>query len=391
VSEEAVDSIRGEDLLELLARPGRWCVSIYLPAPVPGGEPGEGPLTAWNLLRDAEERLLDRGLNARQVDAILDPARRFAADHLFWRAPGTGVAVFLSPEGTRVLRLPRRFAPSVDVGERHRIAPLVPLLAGPERFFILALSENRVRLLRGSRDGVSAIEMGDIPRSLTDALGEDDANPRFTDRPARRQPTPFGSATSPRARRAGVHDVRIDFERYFTRVDAGVSRALRGESAPLVLAAVRFLLPIYRAVNSYPHVLDGGIEGNPDATGDDELYRRALRVVGPIVAAAREAAIRSCRELLANGSGRAVDALAAVLPAADAGCVACLVVAAETRRWGRFDRGTGAVFEHDATYPGDEDLIELAIVRTLENRGGVHVVAAADVPGRGPVAAVLRC
>ncbi|MEO6887603.1 MAG: hypothetical protein ABI456_01165 [Ktedonobacteraceae bacterium] len=47
--------------------------------------------------------------------------------------------------------------------------------------------------------------------------------------------------------------------RYFQRINRGLQSVLRGERAPLVLAGVEHLLPIYRKVNTYAHVLDQGV------------------------------------------------------------------------------------------------------------------------------------
>ena len=51
--------------------------------------------------------------------------------------------------------------------------PLFPLLSGDGRFYVLALSQKSVRLLEGTRDSVSEVDLEGVPESLAEALGTD--------------------------------------------------------------------------------------------------------------------------------------------------------------------------------------------------------------------------
>ena len=57
---------------------------------------------------------------------------------------------------------------------------------------------------------------------------------------------------------------------------------------------------------------------------------------------------------------------------------------------GRRRPATGQVAMHDQPQPGDEDLLDRAAVHTLLASGTVYAVPAAQVPGPGPAAALLR-
>ena len=62
------------------------------------------------------------------------------------------------------------------MADRFNVKPLLRLPASAERFYILALSQNRVRLLEGANAKISEIDLDieDIPRSLADAMKYDD-------------------------------------------------------------------------------------------------------------------------------------------------------------------------------------------------------------------------
>jgi hypothetical protein len=58
--------------------------------------------------------------------------------------------------------------------------------------------------------------------------------------------------------------------------------------------------------------------------------------------------------------------------------------------WGGFDPGNDKVNVHEPPEPGDEDLLDLAVIQTLINRGAVYAVMPEEVPGQAILAAVLR-
>ncbi|MCE2703319.1 MAG: hypothetical protein LW859_39355 [Anabaena sp. 49633_E8] len=54
-------------------------------------------------------------------------------------------------------------------------------------------------------------------------------------------------------------------------VDSALHKKLRGEKAPLILAGVEYLLPIYRQANTYPYLAETGITGNAEILKMQEL------------------------------------------------------------------------------------------------------------------------
>lgn len=385
-----MDVLTHDDVERLIRQSGRYCVSVYMPTPRTGSETLEGPIHLKNLLRDVEDRLLARGMRAPTVREFLEPARALVSDRPFWQHLGDGLAVFLSPDGLHVFRVPRRFEPLVVVAERFLIAPLLPLDAGGEKFFVLALSQNAVRLLEASHYDVRTVETGAMPTDLAEALKYDDPDAQFQYHTASPAPGPLGGRGPMIGHGSGVHAIKLDLERFFRKVDAGLAVRLHDEHAPLVLAGVDYLLPIYRGVSTYPHLVDAVLEGNPDGLSAEELHRRAWPLVWPLFSTAREEAASRCRELLAKGDGRAAGSVEAIMPAADSGRVATLFVADDVHLWGTYDPATRTTQVHLDEQPGDDELIDLAAARTLLNRGIVYTVRREEVPGGRPAAAVLR-
>jgi hypothetical protein len=167
-----------------------------------------------------------------------------------------------------------------------------------------------------------------------------------------------------------------------------VQDLLAGEQAPLVLAGVDYLLPIYQEANGYAFLVDEGVVGNPDDLSAKELHRQAWAIVQPRFAEERKEAISLFRQLAETD--RASDELEKVVPAAHHGRIDTLFVTLGHQQWGTFDPATNEVHMHQDHKAGDNDLLDTAAVQTLLNGGTVYAVQREQMPAETSLAAVLR-
>jgi hypothetical protein len=179
-----------------------------------------------------------------------------------------------------------------------------------------------------------------------------------------------------------------DLLRYFRHIDRNVQSVLKDEQAPLVLAGVESVLPLYREVNSYQRLMEEGITGNPEGLRDDELQSRGWALIQPIFQTGREQAAARLQEAVNKGQGS--DKLMEVLPAASQGRIAMLFVPVGVQQWGRFDREAQTIDLHQEAKPGDEDLLNLAAIETVLHGGMVYAVPPDVMPTDGAVSAVYR-
>ncbi len=374
---------RGE-LEKLVEECGGPCVSIFLPTHRTGTETQQDPIRLKNLLGEAREDLLANGLRSTEVDQILEPARELLADEVFWRYQSDGLAVFLSRNDFRSYRLPLRFEELAVVAGRYHVKPVLPLLTGDGEFYVLALSQNEVRLLRATRHSIGEVELQNVPGSLAAALNHEDTEKQLQ----------FHTGTSGGrdARAAVFHGHEVDLKdailRYFRQIDRGVREVLAESRALLVLVGVGYLLPIYREASTYPQLVKEGVTGNPEGLSEEEVHREAWAVVRPHFLKARREAVARYEQLA--GTGQTSVDLREVVPAAYYGRVDVLFAAAGARRWGVFDPGTGGTRLHEEADFGDGDLLDFAAVQTLLNKGTVYILNSKDMPGGAAVASVLR-
>lgn len=386
-----MDLFRNDELKELAMRTDGTCVSIYMPAHRVGWEQQQDPVRLKNLLDEAEGQLVEAGIRSPDARTLLENAQGLLEDNDFWQHQSDGLAVFIDGEGTRTYRLPLDFDELVFVGEQFHIKPLLPMVSDDGQFFVLAISLKDIRLLQGTRYLVEAVDLGDVPTSMAEALWYEDVERQL-------QWHTETSTTQGRGERpAAFHgqgavedDVKNAILRYFQRVDRELVDLLQDGGIPLVLAGVDYLLPIYREANSYPHLVKEGIEGNPEELSVKDLHQRAWEMVEPIFSAEQQQAVRRYEELAGMGSDEASNDLEEVVKATIYGRVETLFVGLGVQRWGRYEEETNIVEVHGEFKPGDQDLLDLAATYTLKNRGIVYAQLPEEVPGGREVAAIFR-
>jgi Bacterial archaeo-eukaryotic release factor family 3 len=360
------------------------CVSVFMPMHRSGPETQQDPIRLKNLIREAEERLIARGLRTPEAKELLEPAERLLRDGLFRQHQSDGLAMFLSPEVFRYYLLPFVFGELVIVTDRFHIKPLLPLLSGDGRYFVLALSQNKIRLLQSSHYSVSELDVADVPENLAETLRDDDSWKDLHMHSA----LSGGQGTFSSVTHGSEVDSKENIRRYFRRIDKGLHELVRDERVPLVLAWVDYLHPIYKEVNSYPHLMDEGIAGNPERLSAGELHELTWTIVKPYFQKAQQEAVNRYREFAS--SGRASNRVRKIILAASHGRIELLFVIPDFQQWGKFDPGTDEIHLHKKEKTGDEDLLEFTAIQTLLNGGNVYVVEPGTMPDTGSLAAVFR-
>jgi hypothetical protein len=363
-----------------------WCVSLFMPTHRAGRGTEQDPIRFKNLLREAEERLTAKGLRAPEVQELLKESRRLLPDRGFWQRQSDGLAVFFSADTLHFFRLPMVFKELAVVSHRFHVKPLLPILASDGLFHILALSQNQIRLLEGTRHTVDEIELEAIAQSLSEAFPEVSTEKQLQFHTG----TPSG--TGSRVAMFHGHDVSNEDKdmilQWFRMIDRQLHDLLPDGQSPLVLAGVDSLFPIYREANTYPHLMEGGIPGNPEGLKPEELHGQAWALLEPVFKKAREESAARYRQLA--GTGRTTSDVKEAVLAAHHGRIDVLFVAVGVQIWGGFDPEKDKVYMHEPPEPGDEDLLDLTAIQTLINGGTVYAVSPEDVPDHALLAALMR-
>lgn len=383
-----MDNITTSDLRSLMAHRVAQCVSIYLPTHPAGLQSAQDAVRLKNLVERAESLLESHGMRAPEARELVRRVRELPQDELFWMQRSQGLALFISSESFLKYRLPYSFDEEVQVNRRFHVKPLLPLLSGDVRYFVLVLNQTKPRLLRGSRYGVEAVEVATMPGPIGEALNYVEA-----DRGSQVHSAARGGV---RAKQGGVFHgqggipdtAKDELAQYLRLIDQAVQAALRGEKAPLVLVGVDYVIPMFRSVCRYAQVLPEAVPGNAEHWGEQTLHEKSWPIVERVAATNRQEAAARFLDLL--GTGKASDNLSEIVPASAVGKVECLLLDPQARQWGAYDAHNNKAEIREAPWPGDEDLIDFAAFETLNNRGSVFTLPKAQMPTKSSVAALFR-
>ncbi|MBA2351470.1 MAG: hypothetical protein ACR2FI_10795 [Burkholderiales bacterium] len=388
-----MDEPVNDSLKEILARREPPCLSLYQPTHRTYPENRQDAIRYGNLLKKIEESLQQHHA-ARDMAPLLKRFRALADDVDFWNYTLDGLAVLGARDFFKIFRLQRPVPELAIVADSFHAKPLLRILQSAERYQMLAVTQDEIKLYQGTRDALDEVDLADgVPRTLTDALGEELTDPRLT---ASSYGMGSGGPSASRGEPGMYHghggkkdEVDIDRERFFRAVDRPIlEHHSRPSGLPLILAALTEHHAAFHKVSHNPFLMADGIRINPDAVTLDELRARAWRVVEP------EYHARLARLVEEFGSARAHDLgsddLAAAAKAAATGKVAKLLVEAGRQIAGRFDRATGDIARDRLADPEVDDLLDDLAETTLAMGGEVVVVPPDKMPTTTGVAAIYR-
>lgn len=382
-----MDTITLEELKTLLPGHSGWHVSLFMPTHKVGRETEQDPIRFKNLLQEAEKRLLAEGVRSPDVRKMLKPAQDLMDNSGFWQKQSHGLAVFLTTDTFHFYRLPLLFEELVMITHSFHLKPLLPFFASDGHFYILALSQNQIRLLEGTHHTVDEIDLEGMPQSLAETLKFEHFNTQLQFH--------TGTSSSGPGESMGVFHSNDPHEedktkllQWFHKINDELQNVIIGRQSPIVLAGVEYLFPLYKEANSFPHLVEVGIPGNPEELRPEELHKKAWHLVQPFFMQVQEQAAAQYYQL--SKTAQATTDVKEVVKAAHQGRVANLFVALGVRVRGSFEQSTNTVQIDEGTGIGDEDLLDLAAIQTILNGGTVYAVEPEQVPDHGLLAAVFR-
>lgn len=348
------------------------CVSIYLDTTPLTQDAGSARVELGNLARTAREKLEAAGFDKRRLTSLMEHFDGLAEDDEFWRLQANSLAILATPDKLSVFRLANDLHAMVEVSDRFHLKPLLRALTFPHSAFVLALSENHVRLVEIFADlPAREVRVENMPKDAASAMGKSTLNDR-----------------SPSGRIHGSEGQNVRLRQFARKVDAALRPVLAGRETPLILAATGRLASLFPSVCSYPNLLDQTISDSPDRLSEGDLADAAR----PILDAAYGQEVEALKQLYESRSnqGRATTDMSDAARAATYGAIEALLVDIDTVVHGTVDDENGAVTFADKADAGNYGVVDEIAGRALASGARVLGVRKADIPGGGELAAILR-
>ena len=345
------------------------CVSIYLPSGTLASEAEQARIELGNHLDTVLAQLDEVGADAADVAGIRDAISDLIDDVFFWTYQSTSLVIFVTPDRLQTYRLPNRVTANVQVSDRFHLKPLLRAVSFPQAAFVLAASQNAVRLIEVTLEGsAEELAIADLPADSSRVFATRGNN---------------GSA-----RLIGAEGDTVLLGHFARQIDDAIRPTLNGLHVPLIIAAAEPLASIFRGVSRYTALAAETIRGNAETMSALELAAEARPILDRLYADEVASLGDRLREAIGTGTGSAD--LSDLARAATYGALSLLVVDMDRTISGFVDEQSGAV-----TLSEGDDAIDYGVVDEVARRAlltGARVVAVRgdEMPDGAAAAGIMR-
>ena len=382
---EVADFENVKDLKPMLGSEGP-CLSLFMQlSATPPNQSAKASALRWReMVRTVEPRIEQYGAHGRE---LLESVSDWDALSQDAELQSKSVAVFRSRELYRVSRLDEAVETRGVVGPHFYVRPLLPELTRDKTFYILALSQKNVRLLRCTSRNSEEVPLPAATATSFNAYMNTTKPDHVLDNRASAGPG-MGSSKGVMFSTSSDREDKDEYLAHFYRqIDRGVNECLRGKTEPVVLAGVEYELAIYRSLNHYPNLAEEAVSGAPNSLKAGEMHHRALNAVSRCYEKKMDEALAEYNHRVGGGAS---NRLKEIIPAAHEGRVLTLLVSDSLETQGAFDESTYTVTGRQTGTTEDEDLVNDAVVQTILHAGQVYVVPNGKMPHGAPLAATYR-
>jgi len=364
------------------------CISIYIPTIKSGSETRKNSITFKNQVKAATHFLTENGYKSNEAKNLLEPMTDLIDDTIFWQKQQHGLAAFLTREEFLYYSLPIPMKEMAMVGQRFYLKPLIALFSENCEYYLLGLDLNNIRLYRCTRFSIDEIDLGDFPVSIKEAYADVEFERQVsfhTEGPRRahgRDAHFFGRGA------VGDEEIKESIYKYLKDVAGTFHGAVDRHDLPLIIAGVEYVIGIFREVNSYPYILEDWIGGSPVQMKIEDLHKSSWEIASSVVQKQLEEALQILFDK--TGTGFTSESVEEIVRAAYNKRVDSIFFDPDYTINGSFNTGTQKIsFDEDGN-GSKEELINLAVIHTIKNKGTAITIKPGELPNNAPVAAMFR-
>ena len=383
-----MEILASELIQELLSVKQEPCLSLYMTTHRNHPENLQDIIRFKNLVKQLEESLLEQYSDI-EVKKFLKPYITLSNNREFWGHSLDGLAVLGTTELFKIIKLPIAVEELVVVADSFHTKPLRQYLQSVDRYHVLGLSLQEIRLFEGNRHSLVEIDLPpDIPKTITEALGDELTEKHST---VASYGGVGGESSSKHHGHGGKNDeVDKDAERFF-RVIANTiyDNYSKPTGLPLILAALPEHHSLFQKVNKNPFLLSHSINVNPSAISTDKLIKLAWEIMEPDYLLKLNSLVNKFEEAKANKSGS--DNIKEVIEAAEVGRVDTILIEADRVIAERLrNKNTGTFKQADSTQPKLDDLLDDIGELVTKMGGKVMFIPPEKMPAKTGIAALYR-
>ena len=359
-----------EELIDLAEMRSDICLSIYLQTTPITQNQHASQIELKNLLKSALVQLEKSGHDKKRIEMLEENITHVMEQEDFWEFHAHTLSVLATPDCIRTFCLANRIETHMEIADRFHIKPLFRALSFTHSAYILALSENEVRLVEFFSDAApEVIKVSDMPKDALDAAGK----------------ASLTSSLSYLFHESGSRGYKSRLFTYARKIDDALRPFLLQSNAPLILVATEPMHSIFRSVASFKNLVEEAVSISPDRLNLTELVDMAR----PVLDRHNHKQVGTFKELYEERAGqkRASTELAEIARAATFGMVSHLMVDFDMVLRGAVDEA-GEITLSDK--PEAYGILDEIVRRAFLCGADVLAVRKEDMKGKSGVAAIFR-
>ncbi len=383
-----MELLNEELLKELISVSQAPCISLYMPTHRSFPENLQDPIRFKNIIKQLEDNLLQQ-YTANEVQKLLDPLIVFDNKTETWNHTLDGLAIFRNSDDFKAIGLQVPVEELLVISDKFHTKPIRHYLQTVDRYHILGLSLNDIKLFEGNRDSLIEVELPvGMPKTLADALGTEVTEKHST--VASYGGVGGDSSAMHHGQGAKNDEEEKDTEKFF-RIIAGAiyENFSKPSSLPLILAALPEHHNLFHKVSKNPFLISKGIAVNYNSVKIDILNKLAWDIIESNYLQKLGDMVDKFEQARANGLG--LDNIDQVIEAAKAGRVENILIEADRLIPKNLENKTSQKANiTNYSLPQLDDLLDDISELVTKMGGKVTIIPKEKMPTNTGLAATLR-
>lgn len=255
-------------------------VTIYSPYIAPNSPENNPNRTQLKvLLKEASQLLIDKHVSKREIDVILEPAKKLLESDEFSNNAKHSLVLFISQGFFSYYHLPVEDVNKYAIlGSSFKLQPIAKLKSYNLPYYVLIISYNGVQLIKGDLYKIKKVKFQKTPKTMLQELNIDEFNKlRGLHTVARVDKGKNSKRYHGEFEKSQINKDMLT--QFFRKIDSDLHKLIKDEKTPLILAGVEYLLPLYRQVNTYKYLSDKEIKGSLEHAPIDTIQKQACEAL----------------------------------------------------------------------------------------------------------------
>lgn len=375
--------VKREIIDELVSQTKDVNISIFIPTHKKGEEGKQDSIRLKNIIQKVKNELQELGWKENRVEDLFKEVNAKTEENQFWLHQDKGLALYVNEDYFDFFKIPVSPEENYYISENFLITPLLELQNHHGIYHVLVLSQNETNMFKIAPDETVKVEFESVPTSMEEHLKY-----HVHERSLQQHTGTSGKGAVFHGQGGEEDDNDKEIELFLKHIENKVTKYLKKENGPLILAGQEKMVAYYRKANKYSNLLDEVLTGNADTKSVKDIEDESWNIAQNYFRQDIESDIERFNNL--QQSELISTDIAEIVSSAYFGKVDTLFVPMGFRQFGAFDPENNRVEISDKLNGQTVDLINFAAVSALRTGSTLYGLHQSEVPKNSGLAAIYR-